>query len=217
MPDDYHWINMVREPVEKDSSWYYFAVSESRAQGAAIQERKHRDKDVSCGCPYLEYDHCMRHRIENNCSLSFFAPSISYFSSVVPQGNRTYTANTPHVAPNLNGFTGDDAFNRVKNEYVFVGITEEFELSIKALEILEPRFFRGASELSAKHKSSERKNETPKDNKVTHTSMSGAVSDTVRKALSEANHEDIILYEKAKRHFWYTISHLLPEEVFYSN
>jgi hypothetical protein len=42
------------------------------------------------------------------------------------------------------GFTAEKAFEVVRSKYLFVGLTEELELTIMALERLLPRFFTGA-------------------------------------------------------------------------
>ena len=205
MGEDYHWINMMRDPVEKDESSFYYGVSEERGNAReALQARK---ADKQCGCAYMEYDECIRLRIQHNCTLKFSLSELNYFShdKLYKDENGVRTS----------GYKADEAFQRVLHNYRFVGLTEEFALSIKALEVLEPRFFKNASIIYAERKAAEVKNASPLRNHVTHTYMTGAISSAVRSALSHANPEDVQLYYHVKRLFWWTVGQLLPEEISY--
>ena len=206
MGEDYHWINIVREPIEKDASLFYYQVSPTRGEKNMNHVLETRKANKQCGCAFMEYDACIRLRVENNCSLEFPDSAFDFFSSEKPQLDLITGMKTSN-------HTSDKTFQRVLHEYRFVGLTEELALSIKALEVLEPRFFRNASYVYADLKSSEVKNASPQTNKITHTSMTGAISSSVRSVLAHANPEDIKLYEQVKRLFWWTIANVLPEEI----
>ena len=206
MGEDYHWINMVRDPVEKDESSFYYGVSDERTKAKlTLQARK---DDKKCGCAYMEYDECIRLRMKNDCSLKFTLSELNYFSHIKPHWDTENKVET-------SGYKADEAFQRILHNYRFVGLTEEFALSIKVLEVLEPRFFKGASNVYASHKSTEVTNASPLRNHVTHTYMTGAISSAVRSALSHANPEDVQLYYHVKRLFWWTVGQLLQEEISY--
>ena len=84
------------------------------------------------------------------------------------------------------------------HRYAFVGLTEEMELSVRMLETLLPRFFRGATHVLQKiggaHGSQG----------ASHYAAS--VSDASVKVLKELSHgefdKEVAFYEAAKAHFW---------------
>ena len=123
------WINVVREPIERWKSMYYYEVSVAvRGSKAALAE-KMRAKDRQCGCAKLEFHECIELRYKHNCSMGL--PSqISYFCE-------TQERCTPELA-----------MTRVNSSYLFVGLTEELTTTVALLEQMLPHFFRGALETS---------------------------------------------------------------------
>lgn len=312
LPGEFVWINMMREPVERAASEFYYEVSETRGEHG-LDDLHTREKDIPCGCPYDEFDECFRKRnIMKKCKdrMVFKSTQRAFFSEprdVVLKTNATAAneyyrkgnsgankgsdagtgkrdggvggkkrrdrqgggarlqaepsdntvsdkAGDAHAGvdadsrrslrdkqsrggtrsdkagekkprdprtvllahQSLPGWTADLAFQRIRDQYLFVGLTEEFELSVRMLEKLLPRFFANAT--AVYNKMSPKKshaNTTPLQNPVTHTTMNGAISTYVRDILTEYNAEEVGLYEKTKRLFWYKVGQILPNEIGY--
>jgi dermatan/chondrotin sulfate uronyl 2-O-sulfotransferase UST len=211
-PDDYIWINMVRDPVELEESNFYYSVADSRLGGRVTRELKRRHKDP-CGCHAMEFDACIKsYMVRDECSyrLSFNHSLKSYFTEASDNPCAKNWPDESHCYPA--NFTASMAFQRVQKSYFFVGILEEFELSVKVLEKTLPRFFANATSVLKSMTASEHHyNRTPPVNKRTNTSMGGAISTHVREALMYHNAEDMKLYENIKRLFWWKVVKLFPE------
>jgi hypothetical protein len=109
-------------------------------------------------------------------------------------------------------FSGAMAFKRVADDYTFVGIVDEQELSVMALEKLLPTFFRNASAVyRGLNLDKAPANKTPEKNPFTHTEKNGAVTTFVRDALKRYNPDDVLFYENVKRMFWWRIAGLFPD------
>ena len=197
--DDIVWINMVREPIERQESLYYYGVSPKRGIKAQV-ELQSRDRNVDpCGCMNMEFDDCYRFYLENtNCTHRLKVEPLEL-----------YFADSPVRNTEPRPFPQDMIYDRIRNDYLFVGILEEWELSVQAFEVLLPRFFKGATAYfkSRPH----HHNVTPEVNKLTNTTKSGAISTHVREALKHYNREEIVLYERIKRLFWMKIASLFPD------
>ena len=94
------------------------------------------------------------------------------------------------------------ATRRLQLDFVFVGLEEEFFLSIQALEAILPRWFRNATQTLAQTGTLR---QGSMRNPLTNTTMLGSVSRTTRQilekhALGYAN--EVKFYETAKRLFW---------------
>jgi hypothetical protein len=138
------WINVAREPVDRDQSYYYYEVSAIRGH-LASEAFKNRKRDP-CGCAYLEYDECIRFLASHhNCTDHLVRKDNArmYFSLPTNQS----VAEHDMYSQVQHGFTAQQAFEVVRSKYLFVGLTEELELTIMALERLLPRFFAGALDL----------------------------------------------------------------------
>lgn len=201
--EEYVWINIARDPIELEESYYYYRVAPTRMK-MAEEERQRRLQDP-CGCPNMEFDQCRRSYLTNDLCRH----RMKFNNSAI----KTFREATEDIWENQdNGnFTGPQAFNRVYGEYAFVGITEEMELTVMALEKLLPRQFAHATELYRKLSlSTTHVNETPKVNVYTGTEMNGAVSTLVTDALKRYNSDDIGFYENVRRLFWWRVISLFP-------
>ena len=96
-------------------------------------------------------------------------------------------------------------------DYVFVGLMEEYELTIHIIEVLLPQFFSGASAYY-QNMGLHRPKRGVSANPVTHTSGLGAVSRTSREILlnTPSCAQEAKFYTLAKRRFWLTAAHVLP-------
>jgi heparan sulfate 2-O-sulfotransferase HS2ST1 len=202
--NDYVWINMARDPVELEESFYYYRVSPGRGQAGA-QVRNALKKDP-CGCSDMEFDDCYRSYLFNSkCEhrMSFNHSAIKYFRDV----------SDDHWENQHNGaFSGPMALRRVVDDYTFVGIVDEQELSVMALEKLLPTFFRNATAVyRSLNLNKAPANKTPEKNAITHTEKNGAVTTFVRDALKRYNPDDVMFYENVKRMFWWRITGLFPD------
>ena len=129
-PPDVAWINMLRDPVSRTMSGYYYKVDPaSRGKTLASEALRQQKSDPKCGCFKREFDTCVRQRRRQGCPLEM-SSAASYF-----------------CAPNEQGCDSDLAINRADERYTFVGLTEEYVRSVSALEALLPSWFNGASEM----------------------------------------------------------------------
>lgn len=211
---EYVWINVMRDPIELEESYYYYKVSDKRGEWGAI-ERRRALEDRTCGCSKKEFDDCYRLYITKGvCEdrMRFNHSALRNFHDATndPWQNERVGGFLTHRLDD--GFTGAVAFKRVMKEYAFVGLTDEMELTLKALEKLLPRFFANATAIyQSLFHTGTHANRTPERNRITHTEKTGAVSTLVREALKHYNPEDMIFYENVKRLFWLKIASLFPD------
>jgi hypothetical protein len=132
---DIGWINLVRDPVARAASMYYYAVDPtSRSQAQAAEELAKRKADFNCGCHNLDFDACVQTMVDNGCSFRIQS-QMTYFCSIdAPPSPTGHPINC----------TADAALAQVERLYAFVGLTEELALSLAALEVLLPSYFAGA-------------------------------------------------------------------------
>jgi hypothetical protein len=182
---DLIWINVVREPIARWSSMFYYMVDVENRGERAAKELARRKKDARCGCAGLEFFECIEVLVRRDCSL------------VVPSQIEQFCQPGEECSREL-------ATYRVHTRYRLVGLTEELEVTIKMLERMLPRFFRGAEDMSTQPKSV-KKRPTFLANNLTHTSLNGAIPDRTRK-LIEAHavnfKDEHLFYEDTKKLFW---------------
>jgi hypothetical protein len=214
--EDYVWINVAREPVDRDQSFYYYSVSDNRGKRAE-QALKDREQDP-CGCAAMEYDTCIKFLATTpSCSghLVRSSNAHSYFS-VAP--NSTLVDKHGVIQHVLPGFAAEQAFDVIRKKYLFVGLVEQLELTIMALEKLLPRFFQGMhahyrANIDSGNTAKVIKNKTIITNAKTHTSLNGAVSTQARELVEAHNPGEVALYRNITKLFWWKISQILPEEI----
>lgn len=183
----FYWFNVVRDPVERMASLYYYEVDPMRG-GRAVAALREREADPRCGCARLEFDACVRMRAANGCEIRMPA-QMGYFCEHGEE--RTPGACKLELA-----------IRRLEHSYAVVGLTEESELTVRLLESRLPRWFGNAS---ARAQSAQRAWSTPKVNKMTNTTMTGCISKTAVALLARhaiGYSDEVAFYVAAKRLFW---------------
>jgi len=181
---DLIWINVVREPIPRWSSMFYYNVDGSLRGNRAATELATRAKDTRCGCAGLEFYECIEMRHHHNCSLE------------VPSQIKTFCEPGEACSREL-------ATARVHASYRLVGLTEELEMTMKVLEKILPRFFRGVTD---RNPTKGTPRATSLSNKLTNTSLNGAIPDRTRKLIEAhaVNYKDEqLFYEDTKKLFWH--------------
>jgi len=161
----------------------YYEVDVSLRGKRAATALATRAKDTRCGCAGLEFYECIEMRHRHNCSLR------------VPSQITSFCEPGEACSREL-------ATVRVHASYLLVGLTEELEMTMKLLEKVLPRFFRGVTNISTKGK----KRATSLGNELTNTSLNGAIPDKTRKLIEAdaVNYKDEqLFYEDTKRLFWH--------------
>jgi hypothetical protein len=209
---NYVWINVDREPVDRDQSLFYYEVSDVR--GKHGEDALRARKEDPCGCALMEYDSCIKFLANTaGCESRLVRPGPSrVFFSVPPDEGR--------AGREVPGFTAEQAFEVARSKYLFVGLTEQLDLTVKALEKLLPRFFKGMhAHFHANPENNSTaaavllKNKTKPTNSKTHTVLNGAISTAARALVEAHNPGEVALYRNITKLFWGKISQLLPEEI----
>jgi len=181
----YAWINIVREPADRLQSLFYFAVDpETRSEKKAKHEYAKREADTKCGCARLEFSECIDLQTSTkNCA--FLGGKDTQTSKFCAQKeNCTLKIAIGHL-----------------DDYVFVGLTEEMDLTIRIFEKLLPYWFAGVSKMKIPHDRS-----SSYENQLTGTAHKGAVTNKAKAQLMQNHHfrEEVEFYEIIKRRFWLT-------------
>ena len=190
------WINLVREPIDRAQSlFYYFVDPGSRKKHKAEASERARRNDTTCGCAATEFDACILTRAERGCNIGC-GDSRSYF-----------------CAPGVADCSVAAALRALDEDYVFVGLTEEYDLSVAILEQLLPRFFLGASAIL--HDGHAVPKMTSSRNPQTGTRALGAVSRAARKILMNTTscQAEVAFYTAVKARFWLVASAIFGDEL----
>ena len=178
---DLIWLNVVREPIERWASLFYYAVdSEVRSTALAKHALADRARDTKCGCAMLEFDECIDVTFRRNCTME--VPS--QISSFCEPGEAC---------------SRELATRRLHERYLLVGLTEELTLTLQLLEKMLPSMFHGARSVPSRHRA------TSLTNALTNTSLSGAISSRSRAQIAQKakNYKDEqLFYQEAKRLFF---------------
>jgi hypothetical protein len=147
-------INMMREPIARYRSAYDYGIdAKSRSQSSAHKAVERRKRQGVCGCAGLDFNVCAL-RAPTQC------PRNTQLFTLAGQRTFKFLLNSTEIKYFLgNGssrcsrekqmFAYTKAKEHIDHDYTFVGISEEFELSVKYLEKVLPQFFSGASKLYA--------------------------------------------------------------------
>jgi len=186
----FYWFNVVRDPVEKMASEYYYQVDPvARSSKLAHEGLRQREADPLCGCARLEFDACVRLKVANGCNISM--PSqMAFFCEPWEEHTR-------------GSCTLELAIRRLEHSYAVVGLTEESKLTVRLLEARLPRWFRNASAI-AERKQIHGKT-TKEINQLTNTTMTGCISKTAVALLAQhatRYSDEVAFYAAAKRLFW---------------
>mmetsp|Transcript_7003 Transcript_7003/g.15300 ORF Transcript_7003/g.15300 Transcript_7003/m.15300 type:complete len:150 (+) Transcript_7003:347-796(+) len=63
------WINVIRDPIERWASKFYYEVDTALRRDLAVHELERREQDTECGCARLEFDECINVLYDRNCSM----------------------------------------------------------------------------------------------------------------------------------------------------
>ena len=193
-PPGVAWMNMVSDPLARMSSLYYYEV-DPNATHPITHAKWALEKRISlgtCGCVWLEFDACVRQLISQNCPLSPVLPGVDLSGSL-----RAYFCDPGAVL--ANNCSAEQAYAQARS-YAFVGLSEEFSLSMSAFERKLPRFFAGVTDLLVNR--SFHANKAVPVNPWTGTTMAGAISTTARDLLAPHLAEDLRFYRAMVRMFW---------------
>jgi hypothetical protein len=114
-PPDVAWINLLREPVSRTMSGYYYKVDPAaRGEGPVREALQELQKERKCGCFKREFDMCVRTRRNKNCPLDM-SSAASYFCS-------------PDEACSI-----ELAHARATSRYAFVALADEMVRSLLRL------------------------------------------------------------------------------------
>lgn len=213
------WINVVREPIDRLASIYYYHVDPvARIRDAARHELQQRMRDPRCGCAFLEFDECIRIRHERGCTLQLrrmwtMQPQMGVFCDSAPAD-----------------CTLEAATRNVREHYALVGLSSQMSLTVQTMEAMLPRWFSNASAILTSSATTDKNQGAvvpsamrnrvlysragSSHNRLTNTSMLGSVSKTARKILSEVSDvaaAEIAFYKYVERLFWLRSSRALGE------
>ncbi|XP_070573842.1 uronyl 2-sulfotransferase-like [Ptychodera flava] len=119
------YINIVRQPLNRAVSLYYFK---------RFGDDKNDTKNFQGNWKYETFDECvLRNRYECSSNSTFF--TIPFFCG------------QHYDCRNVSRLALETAKANVLKHFTFVGLTEEYEDTLKLLEIMFPRFFRGALQI----------------------------------------------------------------------
>ena len=203
---NYIWINVVREPVSRMQSVFYYAVDSLHRGDAAVAMLQQRKEEGTCGCASLEFDACVRLRNATAECTIHVEEQFRYFCE--PRDCIGPKCNEPSFLSE-SGCNASVAWRHVRDTYAMVGLTDEMRLVVVLLEDMFPRWFRGASLLvSRRTHGGEKKRKAAGYNSLTHTQRTGCVSDTALAILRETDNyrAEEEFYQRVKERFWRQIS-----------
>lgn len=187
------WINVVREPIIRMSSNFYYGTSSMnrgmRRINRTLQVMHLRGR---CDCSLYEFDECIRRSVTLKCSQNLEIPSQrAHFCTEAEWRNGRCTA----------AFAAE----RIDRKFSFVGLTEELNLTVRLFERVLPSFFRGAMHVYSQHP---HVRVTAFENELTGTTMAGAISNRARELIlghettRVHNGEEMRFYDMVRRRFW---------------
>jgi len=219
-PADVAFMNLVREPIDRAVSLFYYGVDpDTRPADRAAECLQNRRDAGACGCAGQEADYCVYSQLGNNCyggcdegkpGTQKYCMPFDDLDVGCETAHRTYSQ-TMFFCPPTKERVDCDAHTAARNareRYVFVGMVEEFELSVLALELLLPRWFAGAKHiLDALPESAHRA--TTDNNNLTHTlGSSSTLSAGSRQIMAERADNQLAFYATINASFWRTITKL---------
>ena len=213
-------MNLVREPIDRAVSLFYYGVDpDTRPADRAAECLQNRREAGSCGCAGQEADYCVYSQLGNNCyggceegkpGTQKYCMPFDDLDVGCETAHRTYTQTMFFCPPTKERIDCDahTAARNARERYVFVGMVEEFELSVLALELLLPRWFAGAKHiLDALPESAHCA--TTDNNNLTHTlGSSSTLSAGSRQIMAERADNQLAFYATINASFWRTITKL---------
>ena len=219
-PADVAFMNLVREPIDRAVSLFYYGVdSVTRPAERAEECLKNRQDAGACGCAGQEADYCVYSQLGNHCydecgegeaGTERYCQPFDDLDAGCATSHRTYSQTMFFCPPTKDRVDCDahTAARTARERYVFVGMVEEFELSVLALEQLLPRWFAGAHEILAGLPDSAHR-ATKDNNNLTHTlGSSGTLSAGSRQIMAERADNQLAFYDTINASFWRTMAKL---------
>jgi len=125
------WINVIRKPVDRLVSFYYFLRYGDNFRVNKIRSRM-GDK--------VTFDECVELKHSPDCDVHKLWLQVPWFC-----GHARRCWNPPG-----NDWALNEAKRNLAEKYLVVGVTEDLESFVEVVEWLLPKFFRGASDLFTK-------------------------------------------------------------------
>ena len=196
------WINVVREPIDRAQSQYYYEVDADNRHASAekINELRGSYPDQVCNCQRLEFSDCVERLV--------LTPNCSFWGHAERGHGWSTDSQMHYFCEKRDGPCTLEAAMRNYDDYLFVGITEELGLTLRVFEELLPSWFRGSSSNKIP-----RSRITSNVNRMTGTRQAGAVSKIARGLLERHPFfaDEAIFYEFCRRKFWLAVDRLLGD------
>ena len=179
-PRRYIWINIVREPIERAISLYYYMVDESMRKERAVEEVERRAAKGFCMCPGLEfnqcvirtYEQCHKSVIDKEMQLDLF-----YGGRVVRSIEKGLNKDTVSYNEHMRNASRVALLNAKK--YHSIALSSHIDLSFQLWKKTLPQWFGGYD--SRKHYAQKRRWEG--SYKVGNLSMNGAITNKAKDIL----------------------------------
>ncbi|XP_017468081.1 PREDICTED: heparan sulfate 2-O-sulfotransferase pipe-like [Rhagoletis zephyria] len=135
------YINMIRDPIERVISWFYY----KRAPWTAVQMYKLTKKFRKPQWYKKSFEECVLHR-DIECR---YETDSSFGNSSEDHKRQTlfFCGHDPSCEPFNSQSALQLAKKHVENEYAVVGSWEDLNVTLEVLEHYIPKFFRRATEL----------------------------------------------------------------------
>ncbi|KAJ8600652.1 hypothetical protein CTAYLR_006934 [Chrysophaeum taylorii] len=125
-------FTVVREPLAKAQSAFYYGVSEARGS-KGVEALAERERDPLCGCAHMDFTDCIVLRDQNNCTKK---------SNSRSQTQSHFFCTNAEVRDDE--CTLQVAKSRLYHGYAAVGVIEHVDYTLKLFEKVFPRWFKGA-------------------------------------------------------------------------
>lgn len=137
------YINMVRDPVERVISWFYYV----RSPWIFIPQRRQRKQRMpNAKWMNTEFDEC----VEQNMPFCQYKQGAGFEQNDTDHRRQTlfFCGNDQHNCEAFNGLAPlQRAKMNVEREYAVVGTWEDTNITLSVLEHYIPKYFKGATHL----------------------------------------------------------------------
>lgn len=180
-------IDVVREPVDRyHSHWTYLINPNARPTKEAAEREMQKRNSHRCGCGNgTTFDECILAASRDGCPQNAQLP---------PMLVEWMCGQAEDCIDPLSSKALQRAIENVKNEYLFVGLTEHIWITMQALEKLAPRFMQGSTKLMG--------SDIPMEKSQKGTQKSLSVSQEARALLEQNTPSELIMYREVVRIFW---------------
>lgn len=142
--DNIVYINLMRDPVQRFISGYYYL----RKVEKKLEERRKNTKGWNVWLNKSLYD-CVRNLSDSECSDFSQTRLTSWggtFSRRFPTGLGYLCGYEDFCQDANSSLSGDQAIHNIDNKFGVVGVAEDYEMTLGVMEHTLPRFFKGALE-----------------------------------------------------------------------